>query len=150
MMDRCHPLPPTSVAPLRALPGNPIVLFFYARWPQWFAPRKLCFWCPALIKRGGLFSRGKVSHGICQKCSAEALEQARMEFVQRRRDRTAAIEQQFRKLALLFFALALISSGCERSEALPASAPTYRPVLHRAVSVTWSSDPTVASVEVIP
>ena len=137
MMDRVAVSPPTSVAPLRPLPVNGLVFFFYRRWPQWFAPKRVCSWCPAVMRRGGTFSGGKVSHGICQKCSQAAMKSVR-ENLPHLRSAT---------LAFLFF-LTLGFSSCEQQEA-PA-APS-KPVMHAAVAVATPPETTqLESVEVIP
>lgn len=123
MIDRCLGSPPTSVAPLRPLPANRLALFFYRRCPQWFRPKRICSWCPdkRVIHRGGIFSRGNVSHGICKHCSAESLDQARL--VKQRRLVLGA--------AFLFFAIGW--TGCEQRMESPAR--PYRAVRHAAMEV---------------
>lgn len=76
MTDRTVALPFRSIRP-PARPGH-LVRFLYKLRPQWFAPRKICAWCKILIARGGIFSRGKVSHGVCPCCSHDALTLARL------------------------------------------------------------------------
>ena len=40
----------------------------YFLFPHWFLPAATCSWCRAMIRRGGFFARGKMSHGICVGC----------------------------------------------------------------------------------
>jgi hypothetical protein len=117
------------------------VLFFYRRWPQWFAPKRVCSWCPAVIKRGGIFSRGKVSHGICGDCSRLAMKCVRENLPHHH------LEWHGLQLAVLFFISIGLSAGCERVE--PPSAP-YRPLMHAAVDVATPPETRMANVEVIP
>jgi len=49
------------------------------RW--WNAPRVVCAWCQVALRFGGLLSffprRAAVSHGICQACRDQALQEWR-------------------------------------------------------------------------
>ncbi len=36
--------------------------------PQLFMPAAVCVWCDGVLRRGGFFSRGKLSHGVCIAC----------------------------------------------------------------------------------
>lgn len=80
MMDRVMNCPPLAgmQRPARPRTGNVLVKFFYWLNPAWFAPRKVCAWCKTVIAAGGFFSQGKTSHGVCPRCSEEALEQSRI------------------------------------------------------------------------
>jgi hypothetical protein len=138
VMDRVMIHPPgagmaRSPAPVRA---NGLVLFFYRRYPQWFMPKRICAWCDHLIARGGIFSRGKISHGVCALCSAEALEQS---WIARAIGSSAG--------AVFFLAAILLSSCTKRSEEQAAVARVYRPMVHQAVTLPPAERP---SLEVRP
>lgn len=140
MINRCLMRPPVAGMPRPAVPLNArsVTLFFYRRFPHWFMPKRICAWCGFVIGRGGIFSRGKTSHGVCGHCSEEAMEQARMA----RGIRLAA--------AAFFLAAALLTADCSRSTGTIDDQVVYRSHRHRAVSVTWSNDDKQPSVEVFP
>lgn len=136
---------------------------------QWNRRRIVCAWCNRIIKIGGprsFFPGARLSHGICKPCSDQ---ERKRSHVPRRRAtvptiRTRDLEiravraQQREVLALmrcssawcgrfLFFALITLECNCER--AAPAR-HVYRPQPHRAITVSYSSDPDVPHLEVTP
>lgn len=128
MIERALPSPPAPGLPCPVRPASLFLRLLYQIRPQWFRPRSVCSWCTKNIRRAGLFSRGKTSHGVCAYCSAEALEQSRLA----RRLRAAAV-------LFLFFA-ASFSVSCERQE---TAAKVYRPIQHAAATVTPEPRPSV-------
>lgn len=148
MIDRCVLPPPTFAFPRPVRPPRVgrLVFFFYRHWPEWFMPRQICSYCPAVIAAGGLFSRGKVSHGVCKPCATEALEQARLERRQRAREQ-ANHRTIMALMRCCFFAAALLSVGCGKSSSDQERPLVYRPQLHASVTVTPEQRP---SVEVHP
>ena len=79
-MDRVMTRPPAAGLANPAAPRrrSAVIAFLYWLHPEWFAPRKVCAWCRGVIAGAGVFSRHKTSHGVCPRCSEEAMEQARI------------------------------------------------------------------------
>lgn len=59
------------------VPGRRRLTFFQRLFPILFAPRRVCAWCKVGLSYGGIFSNGKVTHGMCPECSASALRELR-------------------------------------------------------------------------
>lgn len=132
------PIPPPT-AGLRQSPrprrASWFVMFLYRHWPSLFRPRTVCSWCPQVIARAGFFSRHKTSHGVCPRCSEEAMEQAR-------------IARRLGSAAAIVFLAAVFSVSCSRREELATERTfVYRPQLHASIAVPTPQRP---SLEVRP
>ncbi len=135
MMDRTVSLPIRQIRVPEAAHG-PIVRWMRRRLPSLFRMKRVCAWCTMVMQCGGLFSRGKVTHGICSGCSETMMHSVRANLPN---------VQPLLLAALFFVGTGLVA--CNRAD---APAGPYRAVMHEALDVPTPVESRVASVEVIP